>query len=390
MKAKVVFVFIQALKISFRQYTDRTGQRMVQMNINNEKEIVKNGKRWDIIDRSQYVNFDGDLPPCAEVEGHIEVEWSSIYLAGRTRQTRQGDVDKGHITTLSGQIKNTGLNRLPTVEWDAMQNKFVPLGGHHRLFAMKKLGWDRFPVLVVDFGKNPEEKFDWLLGDNKHDAVKNHSKLDAIAAVNRAYTEFGRFKGHEEDEDGEKKMKEEVYAFLKEHFSQFHGRSKESIWKEAFGGKVFNRKKRFTKSEFDDEVKKFYGRDVKAGQISGDWGLVRSEATAAIKSMQQTKLKRAEQLDCGNATNTLDLDVMTFFPERDIESARKNFLGQMRLENKYLSPPHPDLGDKPLSVVRKVVFLPQILEPAETKETVWVKYEWDPAKEDFFQPAQVQ
>jgi len=388
-KAKIVFVFIQALKISFRQYIDRTGQRTVHMNINNKKEIVKNGKRWDIIDRSQYVNFDGDLPPCARVEGHIEVEWQDLNTEERSRQTRSGDLDKGHVATLAGQIENGGLNRLPTVEWSGMQNKFVPLGGHHRLYAMKeKLGWDHLPVLVVDFGTgNEEEKYDWLYQDNNHAAVKNHSKQDAIDAVIRHHDHFGRFKGYENDEDGEKKMKDEVYAFLKKNFSQFHGRSKETIWKEAFGGKVFNRKKRFTKSEFDTEVKKFYGRDVKAGEISGDWGLVRSEQTAAIKSMQQTKLKRAEQLDCGNATNTLDLDVMTFFPERDIESARKNFLGQMRLENKYLSAPHPELGGKPLSVVRKVVFLPQILEPAEAKETVWVRYEWDPAKEDFFQPA---
>ena len=86
-----------------------------------------------------------------------EVDWEY-----KDNQTREGDLDKGHLASLSADIKSRGLFNKPIVEFNKASGFYNVVSGHHRISALKSLlekEGDKIPCASVAFNSRMDR--DW-------------------------------------------------------------------------------------------------------------------------------------------------------------------------------------------------------------------------------------
>ena len=69
----------------------------------------------------------------------IELCPTQINWSNKENQTRDSDLDKGHLSALSSDIASRGLKKLPVVEYDDATELWNVVSGHHRTTAIKSL-----------------------------------------------------------------------------------------------------------------------------------------------------------------------------------------------------------------------------------------------------------
>ncbi len=72
----------------------------------------------------------------------------SIELIEITKLKEHEEVDSRHLKELKEEIKSNGLLKKAIL---VDSNTNIILDGHHRLHALKKLGYSKIPVVFVDY-----------------------------------------------------------------------------------------------------------------------------------------------------------------------------------------------------------------------------------------------
>ena len=338
------------------------------INTNKKSNQVAYGtQHYELINLESYKN---DLNLIDKHKGKIHeaimVTWDDFSISDRSHQTRANDTDIGHVAALAADIENIGLEVLPTVEWNNRTNKFVPLGGHHRIFAMLRIGWAEFPVLVVSF-REQMHCMRYLMADNNHRPSKRHSKDDAIKSLKRAEA-TGQWKGLTQE-----KRQEKVYEYLREFFPFIVTSAKKMVYEQVFKPRSYLKK--YTEAEVKDFMKKRYTPKYnKSGHRSGDVVYVGSSWDAGQKAIEMAQLDRAEEKLRGTTTSNLAAKLVTHFPEKikDLDAERKSALHRYRAKNIHAAG---------CCIVDEIVFLPQKLGTCQEHNPT--SFQWDCALQAF-------
>ena len=339
----------------------------IKTNQQTNPQVAYGTQHYKLINLGSYKN---DLNLIRKHKGKIHeaimVTWDDFSISDRSHQTRASDTDIGHVAALAADIENNGLEVLPTVEWNNRTNKFVPLGGHHRIFAMLRIGWAEFPVLVASF-RAEMQRLHYLMADNNHRPSKRHSKDDAIKSLKRVDA-TGQWKGLTDE-----KRREKVYEYMKEFFPFIVTSAKKTVYEQVFKPRSYLKK--YTAEEVAIFMRgRYTPKYKKSGHRSGDVVYVGSVWDAGQKAIEMAQLDRAEEKLRGTTTSNLAAKLVTHFPEKvkDLDAERKSALHRYTAKNIHAAG---------CCIVDEIVFLPQKL--GTCREHNPMTYQWDRARQAF-------
>tara|TARA_R110002110_G_scaffold273655_2_gene488931 strand:+ start:101 stop:1165 length:1065 start_codon:yes stop_codon:yes gene_type:complete len=318
----------------------------------------------------------------------IEVCWCDLDIENRTHQSRVKDIAKGHINDLANDIGNSGLQILPTVEWDNKKNKFVVLGGHHRLSAInhlknkrEKVWQGEFPVAVLEF-KKESDRIKYLASDNAHKPVRGHSQADASRFLSQLHGQ-GEFDNCP-DESSRKKL---AYELLTQYFPTVYGTAKNKVYEDAFKPqKAF---KNWQTKEIADEKASLWNIAPKQ-QTAGNTAYVHGNNTQWGNSLSNRMNEHLNNLQNGTTKAKLKVKLMAHVQIGNQKAStllntvvkqRSKILEQAKLKNVWV------YGPAGVACVDEIVFLPQILSPKNVAESDPLIYNWDSFAKEFKEAA---
>jgi hypothetical protein len=309
-----------------------------------------------------------------------EIPWAAIDISRRTHQTRSAGTDAGHIATLAADIRIVGLKVLPYVEWDKEQEKFIPLTGHHRLFAVQAnflaknlMATNYYEVAVVEFPDDLSRQ-DFLQAMNNHRPAKPHTKADAVA-----YLKSLKVQGHFDDCQTIGDYQAAAYPLLKKYYPRIYTTTKLEVVEKAFGSSVLKKIKQIQKEELKDAVLKRHKSASRSGKVLGDVCTIFGVPNTHGKIIHNVGVARNTAIKNGNATTPVRVKITTHmekcFSRKSLIQRRKDHLAQMKEVNDF----YPEKS----IFIEEVVYLPQVLLPASNKELAPIVYKWNKAKEKF-------
>ncbi len=305
-------------------------------------------------------------------------DWDDLEIQSRQYQTRASDADLGHIAMLAADIESVGLQTLPVVELDPIRNKYSVLSGFHRLLAMRKNNdqpdhqKSKYPAIILEF-QSSFDRWNFLQDENNHRPAKPHGKNDAIHYL-KTMKSHGYFDTYGKDT---KAIQTAAYDLLSKNYPRIKTSAKLSIFKEALDTQI-KKVRTFTKQEAYNDASKYYGKQVKSGQVDGDTCYVVSDYNVAVKVVKNAMLSRANQIVDKNASNGLSVKVLTWVPK-----GNESLSGYRKKAVKDVTTMNTTLYNPKVGVVAEIVFLPQALHPVQ--ESDLIKYTWDPKKKMFIQ-----
>ena len=306
---------------------------------------------------------------------------NNIEISKGSHQTRANDYDVGHVKRLAQQIGADGLTNVPIVEWCSDIEKFCVLSGHHRIYAMKELGYENIPVCVVKFSNHMKKAF-WLQWENKHEAAKEHSTKDAEKFIcDLRQSGFKSWDSRKPSE--EEAIKSEVYAALFEAGYTFGGKSKKDIFVRAFSDFKRSTITTVDSKEADKSALAIFNQPK--DKWLGNKYVIASGMDASRKCLMVAARERSEYIYL-NKINPYEIpesevSILTYFPaaykeKRAFTRQRIDYLEKIKILNVVL------LKNINLTV-DKIVFQPQFKGKNTDIETAFQHYRWDKNTSNF-------
>jgi hypothetical protein len=307
-----------------------------------------------------------------------QIDWSS-----KINQTRDSDLDLGHVAQLLLDIKSRGLENRPIVEFDSSSGLYRIVSGHHRLEALKRIAQEegttveKIPVTVVSFDSNFDRQF-FMQTENHHPPVKSHTKKDATRFI-KTLRQDGYFDDAEEDVDTLRAM---TYQILSRFYFKIKGKSRIDVFLDSFKDKEITRVLTVVNDQAKKKIKEHY-KGVKSFEWSGNEYLCWRDSNSCRKAIAVGLEKRVKSLDNGDIKFTSKkgkVKVVTYFSStdrEDLKEKRKTFLSTQKLLNKYA------FGPGNLIIVSEVAFIPQIEGRKGIKENKMIVYRWNSEDEEF-------
>ena len=323
---------------------------------------------------SDYQNSDSEYKPFSgKLKESCGIPWEAIHINNRQHQTRDRDTDVGHVAALASDIEAVGLKSLPYVEWDAATEKFVPLSGHHRLFAMHRnnlkngLTEELYPVAIVEFS-DLLAKEEFLQSQNNHRPSKPHGKDDAVIYLQRL-KKRNVFAGATDKED----IKKIAYPLLTKNYPRLHTKSKSEVLDKVFRFETA-KVKVWQPSEVKDEMSRIYGDTYSSGHVSGDVCYIRSIDNAVGKAIYNAVRDRAISLKNKNTKTPLSIKIVTWFNGKaeKISASRTKHLEEMSMFNEMII-------NSNVACIEEVNYLHQVI----GSESTPCKYVWCSSKKKF-------
>ena len=307
-----------------------------------------------------------------------EIDWSS-----RANQTRDGDLDKGHIASLQLDISSRGLRNKPLVEFNETSGLYRIISGHHRGNAIKNLiddktiDTDRVPCVSVHFSNDIDREL-FMQSENHHFPTKSHTRKDAIRFIKNM-----RQLGYFESAEGDLKILErKVETLLKSHYSRLNSSRRKEVFHESFKDKEITRVQTVLKNELRKQAESMH-KSLKSFSWEKHKYLCWGDTNSARKAIAVSLEKRVKMID-EDKVKTTDprgkIVVVTHFDAKDRETLieqRKQFLHTETLMNRFAYIP----GN--LVLISEVCFIPQLDGKSGIKEKRPLKYKWDHDTESF-------
>ena len=321
----------------------------------------------------------------------IIAKWDDINCELEKNQCRLAGSSQGHVAELAINIYNNGLEEVPTVEWQAKQNKFEVLSGHHRLLAQSKLSkevddkgkpkqLDSFIINVIKFSR-PLDRLNYLHAENQHRPAKAGTKGDATWYL-QSHQALGTFAHLPGDTEGTYKL---AKSLLKNMYSgRLSGTAIKTVIEDALGAAAARVMpcKNYQKDQMEDLAQKHWNdSSLTSGKNTcGDVCYVLQPYRAYHGVVFNAGLERAMQVGQNQATNPMSIKVLSHIrangnskkPEVGILNTRKTMLAQLKYCN-------TELFKSSACTVDEVVFLPQV-KAAEKRPIV---LRWNKSQQEF-------
>jgi len=309
-----------------------------------------------------------------------EIDWDD-----RKNQTRDSDLDRGHIAALQSDIASRGLNNMPLVELDKESALYKVVSGHHRLNALKGLindsefKLDRVPCVSVSFNSIIDREF-FMQAQNHHPPTKPHTRKDAVRFVKnmRAFGYFDSANGNMEI------IENKVNILLQSHYCRLKSNSRQDVYHDAFKDMEITRVKTILKPDLKKDAQSLYKSLKSFSWKTGNylcWGDTNSVRKAIAVALE----KRVKMIDQG-VVKTTDpkgkIIVVTHFEAKDLNTLREQrsqFLHTEGLMNRFAYAP----GN--LVLINEICFLAQIDGKPGIKEKKAIRYKWNYDTESFIE-----
>ena len=299
-----------------------------------------------------------------------EIDWDN-----KTNQTRDGDLDRGHIAALSADIKARGLQNKPLFEFDAKIGLYRIVSGHHRAAALRSLlseeeKQDKIPCASVEFNTPLSREF-FMQNENHHPPTKPHTRKDAIRFIKNS-----REHGYFDSSNGDTEIiKSKVFSLLEKFYCRLNVTSQNEVFHEAFKDRQMTRVLTILKvglskiaKDLFPSLETYNWKDNRYLCYGNSDNVRKSMAVALEKRVHKIKENPALMEKRGKVS------VVTHFSatsKEDVERSRVDFLETERLLNKYA------YGPGNILLVWQVVFAPQVDGVKGVKEKDPILYQWD-------------
>ena len=304
-----------------------------------------------------------------------EVNWEY-----KDNQTREGDLDKGHLASLSADIQSRGLLNKPIVEFDKASGLYNVVSGHHRISAIKSLlkkEGDKIPCASVTFS-NRVDRESFMQDENHHPPTKPHTIKDAVRFIKNMRS-YGYFDSAQGDIDV---LKSKAFSLLEKHYCRLNETRKNDVFHQAFKDREMTRVLTVLKDDLrntSDKLKKSirpFRWNHNNYYCTGDTNNIRKSVAVALEA-------RIRDLDEGRVKvsgSRGKISILTFFSCKninDLQEEREKFLKTEALLNKHCWTPGK------LIVIDEINFMPQIDGKKGVKEKSSITYKWDYSSESF-------
>tara|TARA_B100001093_G_scaffold480263_1_gene509974 strand:+ start:1066 stop:2097 length:1032 start_codon:yes stop_codon:yes gene_type:complete len=308
---------------------------------------------------------------------------NQVAWENKNNQTRSGDLDVGHIASLTLDIKDRGLENRPIVEFNSETGLYRIVSGHHRLEALRRIiqeegaSVEKIPVSVVSFNNKFDRQF-FMQEENHHQPVKGHNKKDAIRFI-KVLRKEGYFDSAEGDIDTLRVMTDKVMA---KYYYRIKGKTLQDVFLDSFKDKEITRVLTVVNGAAKDHIKRHY-KDSKPFEWSSNEYLCWGDSNSSRKAIAVGLEKRVKALDNGDirfSSKKGKIKVVTYFSSKDaqeLKEKRLTFLSTQRLLNKYA------FGPGNLIIVSEVAFIPQVEGRKGIKEDKMIVYRWSSDLEEF-------
>lgn len=298
----------------------------------------------------------------------------------KENQTRDSDLDRGHIAQLLMDIKSRGLKNKPIVEFDSVSGLYKIVSGHHRCSALRRMVEEseqalKIPVSIVKFKTDVDRQF-FMQSENHHPPVKAHTKKDAIRFI-KNMRNSGWFDSASGDVNTLQSM---TFSLLEKFYCRLNSKSKLEVFHDSFKDREITRILTILKPDVKNLAKKHYG-DAKLFQWSNDEYICWGDTNSARKAIAVALEKRVHDLENGVAKfgTKGKIRVVTHFSSTnvsDLKDARDSFLLTEQLMNKHC-------WSSSCIKIDEVAFIPQIEGKKGIKEKNMIVYRWNANSEEF-------
>ena len=356
----------------------------------------------------EHENKHRRLTPGTVLKGFGIGNPSGLELRPKSKQPRVRGTCSSNQESVKNQIEEEGVNNPAFVTKCPVSGKLYLEHGHHRYYSCKQLKID-IPYWIVEFdndlhpeGLDARDEFNQF--HNKKEAGKSHElATDGLHYLNQVKDKPNYFTKQFAIQDEAKRtkaLKARANEILKRHYSAYSPQARGGVIRKWLKGvvvtKVDNPVASIVKEKFTDNnwcsvpidtydfSSNTFSYLIQMGKVGGYVGLaedrLRSEMQKVMSSQAEpdnilTKFT-VEELE--DHFKKVEIEAVAYTTsakdENQLTEMREKFLETIAKINK-------DTIFSPNTLITRVLFNPQLLQP--TEEKVPVIYEWDKTLEEF-------